>query len=157
MKYVAKKCTCTFFPLVAIPLSDGTTNKPKTPSSAATANSLVVFRAKKSNVYNEKKQQLGRYHLSYKLSILRSKGSSTKTLCGLVCYIDWNTPFELVNIRDEMANVILFTEEAKKKDPVTRDITLFMCQRCLSSIAYLMTNGSKEKTAAATTTPKSSQ
>jgi hypothetical protein len=108
--------------------------------AAATADSLVVFRAKKKNVYNQKKQQLGRYHLSYRLNMMRSKSSSTKTLCGLVCYIDWDTPFELVNLGDLMTKASFFTEEAKKKGPITDDMRLFMCERCLSSIAYLLTN-----------------
>lgn len=80
---------------------------------------------------------------------MRSKSSSTKTLCGLVCYIDWDTPLEPINLRDEMTKATFFTGPVEKKGQISEDMRLLMCERCLYSIAYLLTNGQKEKAATA--------
>ena len=119
------------------------------PSAANARDSMILFRSKKKNVYNQKKHHLGRYHLSYKQNMTRSKSSSTKTLCGLVCYIDWNTPFEVINLGDKMIKTTSFTEEVEKKYPINDEMRLLMCERCLYSIAYLLTSSQEEKASAA--------
>jgi hypothetical protein len=102
-------------------------------SKTKTTQSFVVFRAKNKNTYNRKKESKLLFHISYKIDIIRS--STTRTLCGLVLYVDWNTPFELVTL-NEMTKAIFFIEESKKKKGcIARDITSLMCQPCLANVS----------------------
>jgi hypothetical protein len=118
-------------------------------SETKTTQSFVVFRAKNNNTYNRKKESKLLFHISYKIDIIRS--FTTRTLCGLVLYVDWNTPFELVTL-NEMTKAIFFIEESKKKGNVTRDITSLMCQSCLANVSsHLLTKKDRER--ALSTTP----
>lgn len=121
-------------------MSDVTTSST---SETKTTQSFVVFRAKNDNTYNRKKESKLLFHISYKIDIIRS--FTTRTLCGLVLYVDWNTPFELVTL-NEMTKAIFFIEESKKNGSVTRDITSLMCQPCLANVlSHLVTKEDRER------------
>jgi len=73
------------------------------------------------------------------------RSCTTRTLCGLVLYVDWNTPFELITL-NEMTKAIFFIEQSKKKGSVARDITSLMCQPCLANVSsHLLTKEDRER------------
>jgi hypothetical protein len=121
-------------------MSDVTTSST---SETKTTQSLVVFRAKNNNSCKRKKKPKLLFHISYKIDILR--GFTTRTICGLVVYVDWNAPILLVTL-NEMKKPIFLIEESKKKDSVTRNITSLMCQPCLANISsHLLTKEDRER------------
>ncbi len=121
-------------------MSDVTTSST---SETKTTQSFVIFRVKNKNIYNRKKESKLLFHISYKIDMIRR--STTRTLCGLVLYVDWNTPFELVTL-NEMTKAIFFIEESKKKGCVARDITSLMCQPCLANVSLrLLTKEGRER------------
>jgi hypothetical protein len=116
-------------------------------SETKTTQSFVIFRVKNKNIYNREKESKLLFHISYKIDIIRS---TTRTLCGLVLYVDWNTPFELVTL-NEMTEAIFFIEESKKKGCVARDITSLMCQPCLANVSSRLLTKARRERALSTT------
>jgi hypothetical protein len=79
--------------------------------------------------YNhQQEQQLPLYHLSYRFN---AETFRTHTLCNLVYWIDWGTPFEILTI-DKIAAAII---QNKQEDIAKR----LICERCVLSLAHLFT------------------
>jgi hypothetical protein len=74
--------------------------------------------------YNHpEEQQLPLYHLSYRFN---AETFRTSTLCNLVYWIDWGTPFEILTI-DNIAAIII---KNKQEDIAKR----LICERCVLSL-----------------------
>ena len=79
--------------------------------------------------YNhQQEQQLPLYHLSYRFD---AETYRTRTLCNLVCWIDWGTPFEILTI-DKIAATII---QNKQEDIAKR----LICERCVLRLAPVLT------------------
>jgi hypothetical protein len=79
--------------------------------------------------YNhQQEQQLPLYHLSYRFN---AETFRTRTLCNLVYWIDWGTPFEIRTI-DKIAAAII----KNKQEAVARRL---ICERCVLRLAPLLT------------------
>lgn len=97
-------------------------------------NTIVIFRAKKlkpRHTDNKADRIPASYHAAYKIKLL---SDFAKAVCGKFVYIDWNTPFEIINYDEIKEGSILFVEENKSKGVINRDITDHMCQKCLSEL-----------------------
>ncbi len=79
--------------------------------------------------YNyQQEQQLPLYHLSYRFD---AETFRTRTLCNLVYWIDWGTPFEILTI-DKIAAAII----QNKQEGIARRL---ICERCILRLAPLFT------------------
>src|SRR5919202_4856596 len=106
--------------------------------------SLLVFRAKSNTSRKPSSQKeeerrktpITRYHIAYKINPF---ASCTKAICGLICHIDWATPFEIISLDDELTKGVYFTESYKlQRKDVTRNITAYMCMKCLSQLRSMI-------------------
>ena len=66
------------------------------------------------------------YHLSYRFN---AETFRTRTICNLVYWIDWGTPFEILTI-DNIAAIII---KNKQEDIGKR----LICERCILRLAHL--------------------
>ena len=79
--------------------------------------------------YNhQQEQQLPLYHLSYRFN---AETFRTRTICNLVYWIDWGTPFEILTI-DKIAAAII---QNKQEDIAKR----LICERCVLRLAPVLT------------------
>jgi hypothetical protein len=77
---------------------------------------------------HQQEQQLPLYHLSYRFN---AETFRTRSLCNIVYWIDWGTPFEILTI-DKIAAVII----QNKQEGIARRL---ICERCVLRLAPLLT------------------
>ncbi len=79
--------------------------------------------------YNHpEEQQLPLYHLSYRFD---AETFRTRTLCNLVYWIDWGTPFEILTIGKIAAAIIQNKQEGIAKR--------LICEGCVLRLVLLLT------------------
>jgi hypothetical protein len=79
--------------------------------------------------YNhQQEQQLPLYHLSYRFN---AETFRTRTLCNLVYWIDWGTPFEILPIYKIAAAII-----QNKQEGIARRL---ICEGCVLRLVLLLT------------------
>jgi hypothetical protein len=79
--------------------------------------------------YNhQQEQQLPLYHLSYRFN---AETFRTHTLCNLVYWIDWGTPFEILTIGKIAAAIIQYKQEGIAKR--------LICEGCVLRLVLLLT------------------
>ena len=100
---------------------------------------FVVFRSRSKGHYyslkeryhrynHQQEQQLRLYHLSSRFD---AETFRTRTLCNLVHWIDWGTPFEITTIDNIAAAIIQNKQEGIAKQ--------LICKRCVLGLAHLFT------------------
>jgi hypothetical protein len=77
---------------------------------------------------HQQEQQLPLYHLSYRFD---AETFRTRTLCNLVYWIDWGTPFEILTIGKIAAAIIQNKQEGIAKR--------LICKSCVLRLAPLLT------------------
>lgn len=77
---------------------------------------------------HQQEQQLPLYHLSYHFD---AETFRTHTLCNLVCWIDWGTPFEILTIGKIAAAII-----QNKQEGIARRL---ICEGCVLRLVLLLT------------------
>jgi hypothetical protein len=77
---------------------------------------------------HQQEQQLPLYHLSYRFD---AETFRARTLCNLVYWIDWGTPFEILTIGKIAAAII-----QNKQEGIARRL---ICKRCVLRLAPLLT------------------
>jgi hypothetical protein len=83
--------------------------------------------------YDHQQEQPPLYHLSNRFN---AETFRTRTLCNLVHWIDWGTPFEILTL-DEIAATTI----QNKKETVRR----LICKRCVLGLAHLFTEQERQE------------
>jgi hypothetical protein len=104
---------------------------------------FIMFRSRDNGDYYSLKEQYHRYerqqeqlHLYHLSNRFDAETFRTRTICNLVHWIDWGTPFEILAI-DEIAATII----RNKKGTARR----LICKRCVLGLAHPFTEQEREE------------